>query len=66
MCPRPPTIDGSCPTDVGSSTFKIAANFEGRNDRVAKGEGIRLDFRFVLTCLVRVRITTDLGERDER
>ena len=66
MCPCPPTIDGSCPPDVGSSTFKKAARFEGRHDRVAKGKGIRLDFGFVLTGLVRIRILTDLGERHER
>jgi hypothetical protein len=66
MCPRPPAINGSRPTDVGSSTFKKTASFEGRNDSVAKGERIRLDFRFVLTCFVCVRITTDLGERPER
>ena len=66
MCPRPPTRDGSRPTDVGSSTFKKAARFENRHDRVTKGKGIRLDFRVVLTGLVCVRITTELGERHER
>jgi hypothetical protein len=66
MCPRPTTSDGSRPTDVGSSTFKKAARFEGRHDRVAKGKGSRLDFRLVLTGLVCVRITTDLGEHHER
>jgi|SRR5258707_10351330 len=63
MCPRPPTSDRSRPSDVGGSTYKKAARFEGRHDCDAKGKGSRLDFRLVLTRLVCVRITTDLGER---
>jgi hypothetical protein len=58
-----PTIVGSRETDVGGSAIKNAAYLEGRNDRIAKGKGIGLDFRLVLTDLIVERITTDLNER---
>jgi hypothetical protein len=58
-----PTIVRSCETDVGSSAIKNAADLEARNDRIAKGKCIRLDFRLVLADLVVERVAADLNER---
>jgi len=61
-----PTIVRSRETDVGGSAIKNAADLEGRNDRIAKGKGIGLDFRLVLTDLVVERVAADLNERFTR
>src|SRR5205807_8436173 len=61
-----PTIVRSRETDVGSSTIKNAADLEARNDCIAKGKGIGLDFRFVLTDLIVERVAADLNERFTR
>src|SRR5947209_20482783 len=61
-----PTIIRSREADVGSSTIKNATDLEARNDRIAKGKGIGLDFRFVLTDLVVERVAADLNERFTR
>src|SRR5258708_3401974 len=54
-------IRGSRKTDVRSSTIKEAANLKCGHDGVAKGKGVRLDFRLVLTGVVGERVAADLG-----
>src|SRR5436305_8596618 len=61
-----PTIVRSCETNVGSSAIKNAAYLEARNDCIAKGKGIGLNFCFVLTDLVVERVAADLNERFTR
>src|SRR5215469_605634 len=62
MDPASTAIGGSRKTDVGTATIKEAALLEGRNDRVAKGKGARLDFRGVITGGVVKGVATDLDE----
>ncbi len=61
MDPGHTTIGGSRKADVGTSAIKEAALLECRNDRIAKGKGVRLDFRLVITGGVGERVATDLS-----
>lgn len=61
MRPGLATISGSGKSDVGSATIEEATGLESGHDRVAKGKGIRLNLRLVITIGVGVWITTDAG-----
>ncbi len=63
MSPVSTTIRGSRKTDIRTSAIKEAALLECRNDRIAKGKGVRLNFRLVITGGVGERITADLEAR---
>ncbi|TMD57220.1 MAG: hypothetical protein E6I93_03305 [Chloroflexi bacterium] len=55
-------IGRSRKTNVGCSTIEETARLEGGHDGVAKGKGVRLDLRLVITIGVGIRVTTYLGE----
>ena len=55
-------IGGSRKPDVGSATIEEAAGLEGGYDGVAKGKGVRLNLRLVITGGVSVRVAADLSE----
>ena len=57
-----PTIFGSCETDIGSAAIKNTAYLESRDNSIAKGKGIGLDFSLVLTELIVERVATELNE----
>ncbi len=62
MDPGHTTIGGSRKADIRTSTIKEAALLKCRNNRIAKGKGVRLDFRLVITGFVGERVATDLGK----
>ena len=66
MDPGFTTVGGSRKTDVGSPTIKEAARLEGGHDRVAKGKGVRLNLRLVITGGVGVRVAANLDQRFRR
>src|SRR5712692_8436568 len=59
-----PTIGGGGEPNVGSPTVKEAAHLEGGHEGVAKGKGIRFDFRCVLTVGVGKGVATQLEHGD--
>ena len=63
MSPSLTSVSRGRPADVGSSTIKKAARLEGSNDRVAKGKGVRLNLRLVITGFVGVGVAANLDQR---
>ena len=63
MGPGFTSVGGSCKPDVGSSTIEKAAGLESSNDGVAKGKGVGLNLRLVITGGVGVRVAANLDQR---
>src|SRR5437764_14622181 len=62
MGPGFTSVGGSCKPDVGSSTIEETADLEGSNDGVAKGKGVRLNFRLVITGGVCIGVAANLDQ----
>jgi hypothetical protein len=63
MGPGFTSVGGGRKTDVGCSTIEETAGLEGSNDGVAKGKGVRLNLRFVITGGIGVRVAANLNQR---
>jgi len=60
MGPGFTSVGGSCKPNVGSSTIEEAARLEGSHDGVAKGKGVWLNLRLVITGRIGVRVAANL------
>ena len=62
MGPVLTSVGGGCKADTGTPAIKEAALLESGNNRIAKGKGVRFDFRLVITGGVAEGVATNLCE----